>query len=104
MTSRFSTVGFRSALATLFPDKSTRRASRFLDKSQRAVQRWLEVEQAPPNIMGMMQHQVERLDVTGFPGDLDALVANAKTNDIHPEVIAAYLAKHYTALLGREIE
>lgn len=100
----FSTMGFRVALGTLFPDKSTRRASRFLDKSQRAVQRWLEDEAAPPNIMFAMQSQAQRLDDTGFVADLEGVVSRAKDNDIHPEIIAAQLARHYSELLGREIE
>jgi len=97
-------MGFRTALAILFPDRSTRRASRFLDKSQRAIQRWLEDEAAPPNIMSAMQGQAQRIEDTGFVAELDGLVARARENGIHDEVIAAHIANHYSALLGREIE
>lgn len=100
----FGSMPFRTALGTLFPDKSTKRAGRFLDVSQRAVQRWVQEEEAPDDIMEKMWDEVERLAATGFADQLDDLISRAKTTGVHVEVVVAHLAKHQADLLDREID
>lgn len=94
------------ALAKIFPEPSSRRYGRFFEVNQRSVQRWYEIPFWKPT--DEQDEKIEknaiRIAEIDFVRRLEMLMEEAHFADIHPELIAAWLAYHHKRIVGRDIE
>lgn len=102
------------ALTKIFPEWSSTRISRWLGVNPRTVQRWLRAgrgefadETIPEDVAAKIRTTAAHIENIDLGDQLDkwmTMQLSEKGNNIHPEILAAYIAHRYKKLTGRDID
>lgn len=85
---------FRTAAGRLFGAQASARMARALGVGQRAVQRWLaSAADVPADVLDFVIDQEGRLERSQLRARLEAALAEAAREGVHPEIVAAQLAE-----------